>query len=410
MHRPLLLPCLLLLSLLAPGLARAEEPDDCRPGIHERRRPAAPCLDRGDNRLYTARLDWPWKTPDPPASAVAEMKRVAALLQAHPAITRVLIEAHEADLPGRQPYGRCVTCNRARALRDLLLEAGVDGARIVTRGYGEVRPLFDTRDPAENRFNDRFEWHLTFGPQLDRAAVRALAERWRGCFEDAAAGVTLITDPGGRLATIMLDRPGPLRCMASAIGAPLADGPLTVRWPAPDRPAPFPPGPTPAPRVDGWACPAGTDAETRPAKACVSVDGTRIWLPALPRSPKSTVIPRKAYPTLDTLVALLSAAPQIARIRIEMHDYRDPHAADRAACHTCRRAATVRRYLVDHGVTHERVEVAGHHVGRPAIGRPAEGPPRYEVHIEGWMPPAEDETAPAPQGQGEDEATGRGGR
>lgn len=252
-----------------------------------------------------------------------------------------------------------------------------------------------------------------------RAALKTLAADWHRCFEGAAVApaITLLVDDRGRLATVALDRPGPMACLTPAVGRRLADsGPLRIAWPAVDRPSPFPPPPARAPAVVGRSCPDETAEARRPTRACVSADGTRIWLPTLPRLPQSRLIPTKAYPVLDDLVTLLESAPQIARVRIEMHDYRDPHAGERAMCHACARARAITAYLADHGIDRGRLEAAGAHVGRPAPGRAADeaqGPPRYEVHIEGWMPPGEREaktTRSAPRGQGEGGAIRTGPR
>ncbi len=398
------MPLALLVALTVVAGLRAEpaeaaEPADlCPPNVHEAHRPAAPCL--VDDRIYTPRLDWTWGRAAVPAAVQVEMKRVAALLMAHPAITRIRIEAHESDQTGRNAFGRCVTCRRAEALRDLLVQAGVDGARIETQGYGETRPVFDPRDPTQNRLNDRFEWHvLQRAPAVDRAALAALSRRWAPCLRDRAGplGITLLLDEAGRLATVVLDRPGPLRCLTRAVGAPLGAGPARVTWPAPDKPALHPPPPVGPPAVPGHTCPDGTTEGQRPPAACIARHGARIWLPPVPRSPKSSEIPPKAWPALDRLVALLRDAPQIARVRIEAHDYRDPHAGDRAACHVCRRAAAMRKYLLHRGIAEDRIAARGHDVSRPPPGRGAEGPPRYELHIEGWQ--LGETSAPREQGE-----------
>lgn len=366
----------------------------CPPGTTEAKRPPSPCLDRAESRIWTPRIEWPIDERRAPATLAEEMKGVVALLRAHPEILGVRIEGHRAYDPAFPAYGHCRSCERARALMRALLEAGIDPARIETQGYGESKPLFDYRDPVQNGLNQRFEWHVTrWAPELDRAAVAALAQSWARCFEEApsAAGIELVLDAQGRLTTVVLDGDGPARCLTEhSVGRRLADGPMRVRWPAADRPTPYPPAPRPPPMVEGRGCPPGTDEAHRPAKACVSADGTRIWLPPMPRHPKYTRFPMAARPIADDLLALLEAAPEIARVRIEMHDYRDPNAGDYGKCRPCSRAGMMAEYLMDRGLARERVRFSGHHGDRPAPGRSIEetralGSPRYEVWIEAWV-------------------------
>lgn len=396
--------CAILLALLSAAPALADD-HACPPGVNEAERPSTPCLDRAAGRVWTPRLDWPLKTREPPEALAEPVAALTALLHAHPEIELLRVESHRASDPADQAFGRCLSCDRAKALRRALVEAGVHPSRLQAVGYGETRPVFDYRDPARNRLNHRFEWHVTrwtpraVGPDpsgrptLDRDAVQSLAESWRRCFigQPTAPGIELLLDARGRLTTVVLDRPGPLACLTrAAIGRRLADGPLRVRWPAADRPSPYPPAPRPPPTVAGRACPPGTGERSRPPRACVSADGTRIWLPPVPRHPKYTAFPPKARPVADDLLALLTAAPQIARVRIEMHDYRDPNAGDYGMCRPCARAATLADYLRDHGVARDRIEASGHHVDRSPPGRSVDearalGPVRYEIHIEGWV-------------------------
>lgn len=310
-----------MLALLPFGGAWAA--DDCPAAVHEQSRPAAPCIDRSADRIWTPRLVWPEAVERMPPENGPITAGLAALLAAEPAIARVRIEGHLMPDARRQAFGRCISCKRADGLRDALIALGVHPARLVSKGYDSDRPMVDPRDPAQAPLNQRFEVHI---------------EQWA-------------------------PQPDPI-------------------------------------------CPEGVDERHRPAAACVSPDGARIWLPPVPRKPKYTVFPPVAWPIGDELVRLLRASPRIARIRIEMHDYRDPNAANWGKCRPCARAEAMAQYLIDHGVDADRVTAAGHHQDRLASRHTlaqakADGMARYEVHIERWGPPVAATQGPPDEPPGE---------
>ncbi|MEZ4431002.1 MAG: hypothetical protein R3F65_01225 [bacterium] len=136
-----------------------------------------------------------------------------------------------------------------------------------------------------------------------------------------------------------------------------------------------PPRPPPtAPRA-----PASTPHRPRPPPPW---HGT----PNTPSSPSPTAPPPEA------LAALLTATPAIARLRVEVHDYRDPYAGHYGKCRPCARAAVLADAITRHGIDPARITHAGHHLDRLPHDRPREaalapGPKRYEVHIERWHHP-----------------------
>jgi len=80
------------------------------------------------------------------------LDRVAASLTAHPDV-RIEVAGH-TDSQGTDAYNLKLSEQRANAVRNYLIEMGVDADRLVARGYGETRPIADNNTPegrAENR-------------------------------------------------------------------------------------------------------------------------------------------------------------------------------------------------------------------------------------------------------------------
>lgn len=70
---------------------------------------------------------------------------VAAILTTHPELTKVRIEGH-TDSRGSDDHNLDLSQRRAEAVRQYLIEKGVEAERLEAVGYGETKPL----DPAEN--------------------------------------------------------------------------------------------------------------------------------------------------------------------------------------------------------------------------------------------------------------------
>ncbi len=71
--------------------------------------------------------------------AYSEIDRVANVLVQYPQ-TRITIEGH-TDTRGDEVYNQQLSVRRAEAVKNALLQRGVDPARMQTIGYGESRPI-----------------------------------------------------------------------------------------------------------------------------------------------------------------------------------------------------------------------------------------------------------------------------
>jgi outer membrane protein OmpA-like peptidoglycan-associated protein len=72
-------------------------------------------------------------------SSRAALASVIALLQAHPDITRLTVEAHASE-DGESGDNMTLSERRAERVIQELVAGGVDPARLVARAYGEQRP------------------------------------------------------------------------------------------------------------------------------------------------------------------------------------------------------------------------------------------------------------------------------
>lgn len=87
------------------------------------------------------------------ADAAAGLARVAAWLRSQPSLP-VRIEGH-TDATGSPQANRQLSLRRAEAVRDALLAAGIDAARIAVSGEGAAQPVASNDDAAGRARNRR---------------------------------------------------------------------------------------------------------------------------------------------------------------------------------------------------------------------------------------------------------------
>lgn len=91
------------------------------------------------------------------------LDEIARVMRAHPYIRRVEVAGH-TDSVGTRHHNQRLSQQRAEAVRRLLIERGVEPARLVARGYGEDRPISPEHSDAARSRNRRVEFQI-----LDRA-------------------------------------------------------------------------------------------------------------------------------------------------------------------------------------------------------------------------------------------------
>ncbi len=87
--------------------------------------------------------------------AYATIEKLSEFLEEYPE-RKVLIEGHTDSVGGDQ-YNLGLSINRAEAVRDALMEMGIDSARIRTKGYGKKFPVASNDTPAGRQRNRRVE-------------------------------------------------------------------------------------------------------------------------------------------------------------------------------------------------------------------------------------------------------------
>jgi outer membrane protein OmpA-like peptidoglycan-associated protein len=87
------------------------------------------------------------------------LDQVASVLKANPQITEVRIEGH-TDSRGADDYNKKLSQQRADAVRDFLVKAGVAADRLTAEGYGEEQPIADNDSAAGRERNRRVEFSI----------------------------------------------------------------------------------------------------------------------------------------------------------------------------------------------------------------------------------------------------------
>ncbi len=90
------------------------------------------------------------------------LENVAAVLRAHPEISRIRVEGH-TDSRGRDGYNLRLSQRRANSVRRHLVREGVDPDRLDGQGYGETRPVTTNETRKGRAKNRRVEFRIMGG-------------------------------------------------------------------------------------------------------------------------------------------------------------------------------------------------------------------------------------------------------
>ena len=96
-------------------------------------------------------------------SATPLIAEIAAVLKANPKIKRVRIEGH-TDGEGDEEMNVDLSERRAARVRQKLMELGVDGQRLLPKGYGATRGLAPDTTPEGRKKNRRVEFRIIDPP------------------------------------------------------------------------------------------------------------------------------------------------------------------------------------------------------------------------------------------------------
>jgi outer membrane protein OmpA-like peptidoglycan-associated protein len=87
-----------------------------------------------------------------------ELERVIEFLKDNPEI-KVRIEGHTDDV-GTDDYNDKLSQNRANAVKQYIVSAGIDGSRISTKGFGKRQPLVKDKTEEARAMNRRVEMKI----------------------------------------------------------------------------------------------------------------------------------------------------------------------------------------------------------------------------------------------------------
>lgn len=134
----------------------ADALDRCPDSFPGMRVDAAGCAVSQD--LVLAGIDFAPNSAELTPEARVLLDRLARALIAQPT-ARALITGH-TDNVGAQDYNLALSQRRAEAVREYLIRAGVEAARLTAEGYGEFQPIADNGTPAGRARNRRVELRL----------------------------------------------------------------------------------------------------------------------------------------------------------------------------------------------------------------------------------------------------------
>ena len=82
------------------------------------------------------------------------MKEIRDVITQHPEITKIEVQGHTDD-SGRDDYNLALSQDRADAVRQWLVDAGIPGDKLVAKGYGYLKPAADNRIRQGRQANRR---------------------------------------------------------------------------------------------------------------------------------------------------------------------------------------------------------------------------------------------------------------
>lgn len=91
--------------------------------------------------------------------SMGELNNVVAMLKDHPE-TKYEIGGH-TDSDGDDSYNLKLSQQRADAVKNKLVEMGIDASRLTTKGYGKIKPIATNTTPDGKANNRRVEFVLT---------------------------------------------------------------------------------------------------------------------------------------------------------------------------------------------------------------------------------------------------------
>lgn len=87
------------------------------------------------------------------------LNEIALVMKDNPQIKLVQVEGHTDNI-GKPEYNRKLSQRRAESVRKFLIDAGIEGKRLVAKGFGPDRPLAANDTPEGQEANRRVEFNI----------------------------------------------------------------------------------------------------------------------------------------------------------------------------------------------------------------------------------------------------------
>jgi OmpA-OmpF porin, OOP family len=109
-----------------------------------------------DGKFVTHGILFEVNKADINAKSMGAINEIVKLMKEHPDL-KFSIEGH-TDSDGDESFNKKLSEERAAAVKNLLVESGIDASRLETKGWGESKPLNNNSTPEEKANNRRVEF------------------------------------------------------------------------------------------------------------------------------------------------------------------------------------------------------------------------------------------------------------
>jgi outer membrane protein OmpA-like peptidoglycan-associated protein len=89
----------------------------------------------------------------------ALLNDVASVIKENPSIKKIRVEGH-TDSDGSDKYNKKLSQKRAKAVKEFLVKAGIDGGILEAKGFGEEKPIADNSSDEGKEKNRRVEFNI----------------------------------------------------------------------------------------------------------------------------------------------------------------------------------------------------------------------------------------------------------
>jgi outer membrane protein OmpA-like peptidoglycan-associated protein len=137
--------------------------EDVRPTIQIAKRPKTPSVKvEGKEIKLTRQIHFETDSAKIMGDSNSLMEEISDIMQRNPGIKKVEIQGH-TDNTGTREHNLQLSDARANSVKKWLVEAGVDGNRLVPKGYGQDRPLAPNVTAANRTRNRRVQFIILEG-------------------------------------------------------------------------------------------------------------------------------------------------------------------------------------------------------------------------------------------------------